>query len=120
MAELIIGLASSVARKFLSNVLDEIIGVSARATLQESITLPGARTLGQVASWIKDEEENEIPEVALNLSLIAETFLQLFASGIGTLALVWATVVLLGGFSTMLIRMDFWFITAIVFVETAR
>ncbi|TVU33421.1 hypothetical protein EJB05_25238, partial [Eragrostis curvula] len=46
--------------------------------------------------------------------------LQLFASGLGTLAFFWATVVLLGGFSTMLSRLDFWFITAIVFIETAR
>jgi hypothetical protein len=51
---------------------------------------------------------------------LAEAFLQLLASGLGTLALVWATVVLLGGYSTMLVRLDFWFTTAIVFVETAR
>ena len=44
----------------------------------------------------------------------------LLASRLGALALVWATVVLLGGFSTMLGTMDFWFTAAVVFVETAR
>ncbi|CAL5047260.1 unnamed protein product [Urochloa decumbens] len=83
--------------------------------LIESVRLPGARTPARLATWSKDT-----PELKLNLSLLVEAFLQLLASGLGTLALVWATVVLLGGFSSMLVRMDFWFITAIVFVETAR
>lgn len=83
--------------------------------LLESARLPGARTPARVATRSKDT-----PELALNLSLVAEAFLQLLASGLGTLALVWATVVLLGGYSTALVRPDFWFTTAIVFVETAR
>ncbi|CAL5043341.1 unnamed protein product [Urochloa decumbens] len=83
--------------------------------LIESVRLPGARSPARLATWSKDT-----PELKLNLSLLVEAFLQLLASGLGTLALVWATVVLLGGFSSMLVRMDFWFITAIVFVETAR
>ena len=56
----------------------------------------------------------------LNLSLILETFLQLITSWLGTLAFVWATVVLLGGFSTALIRIDFWFTTAILFIEATK
>ncbi|RLN03839.1 hypothetical protein C2845_PM13G07300 [Panicum miliaceum] len=56
----------------------------------------------------------------LNLSLILETFLQLITSWLGTLAFAWATVVLLGGFSTVLIRKDFWFTTAIVFIEATK
>ena len=71
-----------------------------------------------LAPWTWSQDTRE--ELALNLSLLAEAFLQLLASGLGTLALVWATVVLLGGYSTALVRMDFWFTTAIVFVETAR
>ncbi|CAD6268918.1 unnamed protein product [Miscanthus lutarioriparius] len=83
--------------------------------LVESIIRPGIRTLGRLAPWSQDTQE-----LTLNLSLLTEAFLQLLASGLGTLALVWATVVLLGGYSTALVRMDFWFTTAIVFVETAR
>ena len=56
----------------------------------------------------------------LNFTLILETFLQLITSWLGTLAFVWATVVLLGGFSTALIRIDFWFTTAILFIEATK
>jgi len=84
--------------------------------LEESIRRSGTRALGRLAPWSQDTRE----ELALNLSLLEEAFLQLLASGLGALALVWATVVLLGGFSTMLGTMDFWFTTAVVFVETAR
>ncbi|CAD6232626.1 unnamed protein product [Miscanthus lutarioriparius] len=35
----------------------------------------------------------------------------------GTLASIWATVVLLGGFCSLLIRVDFWFATVMVFME---
>uniref|UniRef100_A0A0E0DLR5 DUF4220 domain-containing protein n=1 Tax=Oryza meridionalis TaxID=40149 RepID=A0A0E0DLR5_9ORYZ len=38
-------------------------------------------------------------------------------SSLGTLATIWATVVLLGGFST-LIKKDFWYVTVIAFVQS--
>lgn len=94
--------------------------VAARAVLKESLRLPGARMVRRQASWTKDANKEDIPELVLNRLLVAEVFLQMLASGLGTVALVWATVVLLGGFSTMLVRLDFWLTTAIVFVETAR
>ena len=56
----------------------------------------------------------------LNLSLILETFLQLIISWLGTLAIAWATIVLLGGFSRVLDRKDFWFTTTIVFIEATK
>jgi hypothetical protein len=74
---------------------------------------------GRLASWTEDRDKKEIPELLLNRLLVAEVFLQMLASGLGTIALIWATVVLLGGFSSALMTMDFWFVTAIVFVETA-
>ena len=92
------------------------MAAAAIQALEESVRRSGTRALGRLAPWSQDTRE----ELALNLSLLAEAFLQLLASGLGTLALVWATVVLLGGYSTALVRMDFWFTTAIVFVETAR
>ncbi|CAD6255188.1 unnamed protein product [Miscanthus lutarioriparius] len=92
------------------------MAAAAIQALEESVRRSGTRALGRLAPWSQDTRE----ELALNLSLLAEAFLQLLASGLGTLALVWATVVLLGGYSTALVRTDFWFTTAIVFVETAR
>nr|CAB3472214.1 unnamed protein product [Digitaria exilis] len=44
----------------------------------------------------------------------------ILASGFGTLAFIWATVVLLGGFSAFLHKVDFWVITGIVFVQAAK
>nr|CAB3479967.1 unnamed protein product [Digitaria exilis] len=41
-------------------------------------------------------------------------------NAVGTLAFLWATVVLLGGFSTLLSRMDFWFAMVMIFVEGSR
>ncbi|XP_020171338.3 uncharacterized protein [Aegilops tauschii subsp. strangulata] len=44
-------------------------------------------------------------------------FFQKVMSGCGALAFIWATVVLLGGFSTLIKQKDFWFVTIIVFME---
>ncbi|XP_039820283.1 uncharacterized protein LOC120682434 [Panicum virgatum] len=41
-------------------------------------------------------------------------------NALGTLAFTWATVVLLGGYPTVLGSDDFWFATVIVFLETLR
>jgi len=42
-------------------------------------------------------------------------------NALGTLAFTWATVVLLGGYPTVLRPADdFWFATTIVFLEAAR
>jgi hypothetical protein len=62
----------------------------------------------------------DLPEQALNLSVLTEAFLRLVASGLGKLALVWATVVVLGGFSRELMKIDFWFTTVIILIQTAR
>jgi hypothetical protein len=103
-----------VSPESLERVLVRSLLQSSTDSLIECLRVPGART--RLATWTKDDT----PELKLNLSLVAEAFLQLLASGLGALALVWATVVLLGGFSTMLGTMDFWFTKAVVFVETAR
>ena len=47
-------------------------------------------------------------------------FLEWAGNAVGTLAFLWATVVMLGGFSSLLCRMDFWFATVMVFVEGSR
>jgi hypothetical protein len=74
-----------------------VVGLVVRSSVvlvEESFRLPGSRRPGQLATWSEGT-----PEPPLILSLVAEAFLQLLASGLGMLALVWATVVLLGGYS---------------------
>lgn len=41
-------------------------------------------------------------------------------NAVGTLGLLWATVVLLGGFCSLLSRGDFWFSTVMIFMEATR
>lgn len=60
------------------------------------------------------------PEKKLTLFAFRLAMLEKSASGIGTLAFVWATVVLLGGFAITLERKDFVFVTVIIVTESAR
>jgi hypothetical protein len=86
-----------VSPESLETVLVRSLVQSFTDSLIECLRVPAARAPARPAIWTKDTQE-----LKLNLSLVAEAFLQLLASGLGALALVWATVVLLGGFSTML------------------
>ena len=58
-------------------------------------------------------------EKRLNRLVRAVALVEKMGNGLGTLAFTWATVVVLGGFSTDL-RQDFWYATAIVFLEAFR
>ncbi|GLJ31153.1 hypothetical protein SUGI_0624220 [Cryptomeria japonica] len=66
-------------------------------------------------SNIKVTPEKKILVFALRLALLEKA-----ASGLGTLAFIWATVVLLGGFAITLGRTDFWFVTIILVIESTR
>nr|CAD1833657.1 unnamed protein product [Ananas comosus var. bracteatus] len=59
--------------------------------------------------------ERELTRFALRIAILEKA-----ASGVGTLAFVWATVVLLGGFAVLLQPKDFYFVTAIVLIEGTR
>jgi hypothetical protein len=56
----------------------------------------------------------------LNQIVFCVAFLEWAGNAVGTLAFVWATVVLLGGFSSSLSRTDFWFSTVMIFMEASR
>ena len=56
----------------------------------------------------------------LNRVVFCVAFWEWAGNAVGTLAFLWATVVLLGGFSSLLSRMDFWFATVMVFVEGSK
>ncbi|CAK9877803.1 unnamed protein product [Sphagnum jensenii] len=67
-----------------------------------------------------DDEVPEAPEKSITLVVVRLTLLEKAATLIGTLTFVWATVILLGGFSVFLEPRDFWFITIILFTEGTR
>jgi hypothetical protein len=67
-----------------------------------------------------DYEVPETPEKSITLVVVRLTLLEKAATLIGTLTFVWATVILLGGFSISLDRKDFWFITIILCTEGTR
>uniref|UniRef100_A0A0D9ZU06 Uncharacterized protein n=1 Tax=Oryza glumipatula TaxID=40148 RepID=A0A0D9ZU06_9ORYZ len=59
-----------------------------------------------------------LPEEKFNTVLLCTAFLYKAMNTIGTLATIWATVVLLGGFSTLIKKKDFWYVTVIAFVQS--
>ncbi|KAL6597001.1 hypothetical protein ACP70R_047135 [Stipagrostis hirtigluma subsp. patula] len=59
-----------------------------------------------------------LPEETLNTALLCTAFVYKAMNGLGTLATIWATVVLLGGFSTLIKQQDFWYVTVIAFVQS--
>uniref|UniRef100_A0A0E0C304 Uncharacterized protein n=1 Tax=Oryza meridionalis TaxID=40149 RepID=A0A0E0C304_9ORYZ len=61
-----------------------------------------------------------LPEAKLNWMILRWAFIDKAISSFGALALAWATIVLLGGFSTLIKQKDFWFVTIISFMEAAR
>jgi hypothetical protein len=67
-----------------------------------------------------DDEVPEAPEKSITLMVVRLTLLEKAATLIGTLTFVWATVILLGGFSIFLEPQDFWFITIILCTEGTR
>ncbi|WVZ50974.1 hypothetical protein U9M48_002170 [Paspalum notatum var. saurae] len=60
------------------------------------------------------------PEVRfINTYVVVRTYVLTMLKGIGALVLLWATVVLLGGFVSSLQKKDFWYISFISFVQAA-
>ncbi|XP_044985745.1 uncharacterized protein LOC123453050 [Hordeum vulgare subsp. vulgare] len=101
------GVASAVIRRIV-------------VVLKDALQLQGARGLDLERSTSGDKPLHQVPELPLNICMVSEMFVQILTTGLGALVLVWGTVVLLGGFSTSLQKADFWVITAIVFIQTAR
>jgi hypothetical protein len=67
-----------------------------------------------------DDEVPEAPEKQITLVVVRLTLFEKAATLIGTLTFVWATVILLGGFSVFLEPKDFWCITIILCTEGTR
>ncbi|XBJ05917.1 hypothetical protein VPH35_024608 [Triticum aestivum] len=66
------------------------------------------------------EELRQRPEVrSINKIAVVMAYILMGLKGVSALALLWATVVLLGGFVSDLTKTDFWFLTIIGFVQAA-
>ena len=60
------------------------------------------------------------PEVRIiNTYAVVMAYSRIGLKGIGALSLLWATVVLLGGFVSDLRKIDFWYLTIIAFIQAA-
>ncbi|KAL6639797.1 hypothetical protein ACP70R_022619 [Stipagrostis hirtigluma subsp. patula] len=59
-----------------------------------------------------------LPEDHLNMALLCTALVYKAMNGLWTLASIWATVVLLGGFSTLIKQQDFWYVTVIAFIQS--
>ena len=67
-----------------------------------------------------EEELAQRPEVRIiNKYAVVLAYIRMGLKGIGALALLWATVVLLGGFVSTLNMKDFEYLTIIAFVQAA-
>ncbi|KAM0834796.1 hypothetical protein ACQ4PT_063357 [Festuca glaucescens] len=64
------------------------------------------------------QKEAPLPEDRLNLAIVCTAIVSKVMNGLGTLATIWATVVLLGGFSVLIKQQDFWYVTIVAFVES--
>ncbi|XP_024523927.1 uncharacterized protein LOC9641265 [Selaginella moellendorffii] len=85
---------------------------------QPSTSKPSAPELQQLSAPVK-RNNSRSPE-QLNLVAFRLAVLEKFATGLGKLAFVWATVVLLGGFVSNIPAKDFWTISALLLTEGTR
>ena len=67
-----------------------------------------------------DVSEDEAPERAITLFAFRLAILEKTASGLGAAAFIWATVVLLGGFSVYVSVVEFWVVSALLVTEGTR
>ncbi|CAL5083571.1 unnamed protein product [Urochloa decumbens] len=75
----------------------------------------GNRLQQQRFAWAPSKRETR-----LNWFVCLVAFGEWAGNAFGTLAFLWATVVLLGGFCTSLNQEDFWFPTVMIFIESFR
>ena len=57
------------------------------------------------------------PEKSLNCFVRVLATVELVGNALGTLASLWASFVLIGGYRTSLERVDFWIATVMIFIE---
>ena len=86
-----------------------------------SADLLDRQAMAQSSGVAPGQGELATPERRLNCFVRSVALIERLGNALGTLAFTWATVVLLGGFSTKLRHgNDFWFATTIFFLEAFR
>lgn len=82
----------------------------------------GTRSDRRIASARKKLAANRVrpEERSLNNYVLGQTYVFMAVTGLGYLALLWSTVVLLGGFVTVLRSKDFWCLTVISMLQASR
>lgn len=66
------------------------------------------------------EEKATRPELMINSYVKIQTATGNIAGALGFLALLWSTVVLLGGFVTVLLLKEFWLVTLLSFLMASK
>ncbi|KAI4965140.1 hypothetical protein ZWY2020_057392 [Hordeum vulgare] len=82
--------------------------------------MPYPRTTRSGSNPEAEDGARPSPERRLTVLALQLAVLEKAASRLGTLAFVWATVVLLGGFAITLSGTDFWCITGLLLIEGTR
>ncbi|CAL4917476.1 unnamed protein product [Urochloa decumbens] len=81
----------------------------------------GAAEAGQRAISIRQNAQDlPRPEWKITLFVFLEMFLPSATSSVATVGVVWATVVLLGGFVSKLNILDFWLVIAVTLIQSMR
>jgi hypothetical protein len=105
--------------KKLSSSSGSLLGISKNETIEYSDDWGATYSSGILTRRNNTSEsycpyprpEKQLIDFALRLVILDKTL-----SGIHILLFIWATVVLLGGFASMLKSIDFWFVAAIIFI----
>lgn len=79
-----------------------------------------AASLGDDERKWYGQKDKLAPESAITLFAYRVAILEKIASNLGTVAFLWATVVLLGGFATTAKITDFWVVALLLFTEGVR
>lgn len=94
--------------------------MAARAEGISGVSRSRIEKLLQEEDALAERELAQRPEVRiLNRYAVVRANLLMAQKLAGSLALLWSTVVLLGGFVTALTRKDFWYLTFIGFMQAA-
>ncbi|KAJ1292237.1 hypothetical protein BS78_02G376700 [Paspalum vaginatum] len=93
---------------------------SSCGAVEHRVRMPAAHVV--VVAGRADEQGKPAgrPEKLLNCFVRFLALIERAGNALGTLAFTWATVVLLGGYPTVLVGNDFWFAAVIVFLEALR
>ncbi|WVZ66869.1 hypothetical protein U9M48_016032 [Paspalum notatum var. saurae] len=94
---------------------------SSSGAVEHRVRMPAAHVV-VAAAGRADEQGKRAgrPEMLLNCFVRFLVLIERAGNALGTLAFTWATVVLLGGYPTVLAHDDFWFATIIIFLEALR